>query len=183
MSGRLLRRDQRGLVLPARLMVASISMVALAGLGYLATQSGDDTPDKAGPAAVSKHELGAKDLTTPAPTAGSGDTTGDPSPAAEPTRAAPVVRRGKVYVVVFNNSNVKGLAGKTATRAQKAGWNVVGTDNWYGTIDTSTVYYPARLKAAATLLAHDLGITRVKPSIAPMRNDRVTVILTGDYSG
>jgi hypothetical protein len=91
------------------------------------------------------------------------------------------VRRGAYSVVVFNNSNVQGLAGKTATRAQRAGWQVVGTDNWYGTVDASTVYYPARLKAAATLLAKDLGITRVKPSIAPMRADRLTVILTADY--
>jgi hypothetical protein len=91
------------------------------------------------------------------------------------------VRRGKVYVTVFNNSNVKGLAGKTATRAQHAGWNVVGTDNWYGTVDATTVYFPARLKAAGALLAKDLGITRVKPAIAPMRSDRLTVILTADY--
>jgi hypothetical protein len=33
------------------------------------------------------------------------------------------------------------------------------------------------------VLARDLGIARVKPSIAPMRNDRLTVILTGDYAG
>jgi hypothetical protein len=83
--------------------------------------------------------------------------------------------------VVFNNSNIKGLAGKTATRAQRAGWNVVATDNWYGTVDTSTVYFPPRLKAAGTLLAKDLGITRVKPAIEPMRPDRLTVILTADF--
>ena len=187
MSGWRSRRDEHGLVLPTRLMVASISMVALAGLGYVATQSGDDTPDKAGPAAVSKHQLSKTDVTAPDATAGSdsgnGGATDSPTPKADPTKAAPVVHRGKVYVVVFNNSNVKGLAGKTATRAQRAGWNVVGTDNWYGTIDTSTVYYPARLRAAATLLAQDLGIARVKPAIAPMRNDRLTVILTGDYAG
>jgi hypothetical protein len=43
------------------------------------------------------------------------------------------------------------------------------------------VYYPDRLKAAGALLARDLGISRVKPAIAPMRPDRLTVILTGDY--
>jgi hypothetical protein len=184
MSGRLNRRDEHGLVLPTRLMVASISMVALAGLGFVATQSGDDAPDKAGPASASRHEPGAKDVPAPHVTVvpgGEGSETVAPTPTQ--TKAAPAVRRGKFYVVVFNNSNVKGLAGKTATRAQRVGWNVVGTDNWYGTIDTSTVYYPAKLKAAATVLAHDLGIARVKPSIAPMRNDRLTVILTGDYSG
>jgi hypothetical protein len=58
---------------------------------------------------------------------------------------------------------------------------VVGTDNWYGTVDATTVYYPPRLKAAATLLAADLRIARLKPAIDPMRPDRLTVILTGDY--
>jgi hypothetical protein len=103
------------------------------------------------------------------------------APATTRDAARPAVKRGSVYVVVFNNSNVKGLAGKTATRAQRVGWNVVATDNWYGTVDTSTVYYPPRLKAAGTLLAQDLGITRVKPAIDPMRTDRLTVILTGDF--
>jgi hypothetical protein len=162
-------RDEHGLVLPTRLMVFSISVVALAGLAFVATQP-DDGPDTVSPAAVSQ----------PKPTPTAVATTVPVTPTTT-TRPAPDVRRGKVYVTVFNNSNVKGLAGKTATRAQRAGWNVVGTDNWYGTVDTSTVYYPARLKAAGTLLAQDLGIARVKPAIAPMRSDRLTVILTGDY--
>ena len=163
------RRDERGLVLPTRLMVFSISAVVLAGLAFVATQSGQG-PDTASPAAVSR----------PKPTLTTAPST---APVAPTTRgkAKPAVRRDAVSVVVFNNSNVKGLAGKTATRAQRVGWNVVATDNWYGTVDATTVYYPPRLKAAGTLLAHDLGITRVKPSIDPMRTDRLTVILTSDY--
>jgi LytR cell envelope-related transcriptional attenuator len=93
----------------------------------------------------------------------------------------PVVRRGDTYVEVFNNSGISGLAGSTAARAQGAGWQVVGSDNWYGTIDASTVYYPPRMLAAAKLLGKDLGIARVKPAIPPMRGDRLTVILTSDY--
>jgi hypothetical protein len=163
-------RDERGLVLPTRLMVLSISAVALAGLAFVATQPGDHA-DTAAPAAVSRP--------TPTPTAP--PSTVPPAPQAKAPEPRPKVRRAKYLVVVFNNSNVKGLAGQTATRAQRKGWNVVGTDNWYGTVDASTVYYPARLKAAATLLAKDLGIARVKPSIAPMRPDRLTVILTADH--
>ena len=162
------RRDERGLVLPTRLMVFSISAVVLAGLAFVATP-GDNAPDTATPAAVSRPTASPTVAPTTVPVA---PTT---------TRPKPAVRRGKVYVVVFNNSNLRGLAGKTATRAQRAGWNVVATDNWYGTIDATTVYFPPRLKAAGTLLAHDLGITRVKPAIAPMRDDRLTVILTGDF--
>jgi len=91
----------------------------------------------------------------------------------------PAVDRSKVVVEVFNNSGVTGLAGAVAARAAHAGWQVVGSDNWYGTIPASTVYYPPRLAAPGHLLALDLGIHRVMPAVAPMRLDRLTVILTG----
>ena len=97
------------------------------------------------------------------------------------TKPAPVVRRGTVYVEVYNNSGIKGLAGSTASRATDAGWQVVGSDNWYGTVPASTIYYPAKLEAAAKLLGKDLGVNRLKPAIDPMRLDRLTVILTADY--
>ena len=87
--------------------------------------------------------------------------------------------RSKVYVVVFNNSNVGGLAGRVAAKASQIGWQVVGSDNWYGTIPASTVYYPKRLEKAGKLLALDLGIQRTAPAVDPMRLDRLTVILTG----
>jgi hypothetical protein len=163
-------RDERGLVLPTRLMVLSISAVALAGLAFVATQPGD-RPDTASPAAA----------TQPKPAPSAVPTTVPVAPQTTAPKPKPEVRRAKYVVVVFNNSNVKGLAGQTATRAQRKGWTVIGTDNWYGTVDASTVYYPDRLKAAGSLLARDLGISRVKPAIAPMRPDRLTVILTGDY--
>lgn len=163
------RRDERGLVLPTRLMVFSISVVALAGLGFVATQH-DSSPDVASTVGTSR--------TTATPTGPAPTVSVTPTAVAKPK---PVVRRGKVLVEVYNNSNVTGLAGKTGGRAQRAGWDVVGTDNWYGTVDASTVYYGARLKAAGLLLAQDLGITKVKPAVRPMRADRLTVILTGDY--
>ena len=50
------------------------------------------------------------------------------------------------------------------------------------TVPASTVYFPPRLQAAAKVLARDLGIRRLKARVAPMRNDRLTVILTSDYS-
>ena len=156
------------MVLPTRLMVFSISLVALAGLAFIATQSDDKTADKAAPAAHASPAAPPVTVT-------------EQTPGATATKSAPVVRRAKVLVAIFNNSNIKGLAGKTGTRAERAGWTVAGTDNWYGTVDSSTVYYGPRLKAAADLLAHDLGITRVKAAIAPMRSDRLTVILTADY--
>ncbi len=85
-----------------------------------------------------------------------------------------------MYVEVYNNSGISGLAGSKASQISGAGWQVVGSDNWYGTIPASTVYYPERLAAAAKLLARDLGIERMRPAISPMRFDRLTVILTAD---
>ena len=85
-----------------------------------------------------------------------------------------------VAVEVYNNSTVSGLAGTTAATLQDAGWQVVGTDNWYGSIPASTVYYAPRLKGQAKLLAHEVGATRIRPAVEPMRFDRLTLILTGD---
>jgi len=164
-------RDQRGMVLPTRLMVFSISAVALAGLAFVATQP-DDHADVASPVAASRP--------TPTPTTVPSVVPPTPSTTSRPRSE---VRRGAYSVVVFNNSNIRGLAGKTATRAQRLGWQVVGTDNWYGTVDGTAVYYPPRLKAAAEELGFDLGIKRIKPSQEPMQFDRITVILTDDYHG
>ena len=154
------RTDERGFISSSPLALLSAGAVVLAGVAYFAT-----TPSK-------PHE--ARFVTAPMSV--------EPRVTLEETRTAPVVRRGNVYVVVFNNSGISGLAGRTSTKLAGAGWKVVGSDNWYGTIPSTTVYYPARLKAQARLLARDLGIQRVKPAIDPMQMDRLTVILTGDFS-
>jgi hypothetical protein len=99
-----------------------------------------------------------------------------------PPPKPPTVVRGEVYAEVYNNSNITGLAGSTAARMSGLGWQVVTTDNWYGTIPSTTIYYPQRLEAAAKLLAGDLGIGRVLPAVAPMSFDRLTVVLTADFA-
>lgn len=157
-------RDQRGAVLPSPVVILSMLAVLMAGVAFLATRGAGPTE---------------REITTVAQDP-SATTTTQPAPApTEPTAPAkPAVDRAKVYVEVYNNSNVTGLAGRVADRASNAGWQVVGADNWYGTIPASTVYYPARLKPAAELLALDLGIKRLAPAVDPMRLDRLTVILT-----
>ena len=102
------------------------------------------------------------------------------TPKPKPTK--PPVDKGKVYVEVYNNSGITGLAGRVGETATQAGWKVVGTDNWYGTIPASTVYYPPRLERAARALALDLGIGRKVLAIDPMKRDRLTVILTSDHA-
>ena len=145
----------------------SVVAVAMAGIAFVAT--GDQ-------------DRGAvQNVSRPAPTATATPTAEAPVVKRKPAPPKPVVKRGKVYVEVYNNSGVSGLAGSTAARATNAGWQVVGSDNWYGTIPASTIYYPAKLETAAKLLGKDLGVDRVKPAIDPMRLDRLTVILTSDY--
>jgi hypothetical protein len=150
--------------------VLSVAAVVLAAAAYIAT-------NKPAPPAEAAQPVVVTPAATPSSTA--------PTPVLEhkkkPAHKQPSVKRGATYVEVYNNSGIHGLAGRTAARARGAGWQVVGSDNWYGTIDASTVYYPARLHDAAKLLAKDLGIKRLKPAIAPMRFDRLTVILTSDY--
>ena len=168
-------RTQRGLAMSSPVALLSVGAVVLAGAAFVATSGHEDEPATR-PAAAARP---ATATATPAPTPVS--TAPAPVVKKKPTKK-PVVRRGGTYVEVYNNSGISGLAGSTAARAQGAGWEVVGSDNWYGTIPASTVYYPARLHAQARLLGKDLGISRLKPSIAPMRGDRLTVILTSDYS-
>ncbi|WP_246210569.1 LytR C-terminal domain-containing protein [Nocardioides piscis] len=157
-------RSERGVAFPSPLVMLSVIAVAMAGFAFVATRDAGPQERKVTTAA-----------STPSPT---------PTTAAAPlapTRTAkpkPVVKRGEVYVEVFNNTGIKGLAASTAAKATQVGWQVVGEDNWVGVIPTSTVYYPERLKAAGKQLALDLGIDRTAPAVPPaMDMDRLTVIL------
>ena len=160
-------RDQRGVVFPSPVVMLSVVAVAMAGIAFVATRGGDADERQLTPSSQEQPEA------TPSPTAAPPTATKPPKP------KKPKVDRSKVYVVVFNNSNVTGLAGRVAAQATQIGWQVVGSDNWYGTIPASTVYYPPRLERAGKLLALDLGIQRTAPAVDPMRLDRLTVILTG----
>lgn len=83
-----------------------------------------------------------------------------------------------VLVEVYNDSGISGLAAQTAGLLEGAGWNVAATDNWYGNIPANTVYYPPNLRTSALRLAKTLGVQRLRPAVAPMQFDRLTVILT-----
>ena len=161
-------RDEHGVVLPTRLLALCISAIALAG-----SSSSPTTPTRRPTRPPRRWS------TEPTKTAEPSTTTPSTTPKPKPKP----VKRGQTNVTVFNNTRVKGLAGGVADKAKGAGWNVVATDNWYGTVDGTAVYYPPKLKAAAQELGYDLGIKRVKPSQEPMQFDRLTVILTDDYHG
>ena len=118
---------------------------------------------------------------TPTETSATTEPTTEPTPAEteeEPEPTDPVEQRD-APVAVLNNTSVAGLAGTFAARVRSAGWTVAGVGNWRGSIPSNTVYYPPGLVDQANLLAQDVGIGRVRPSVAPMRTDRLTVILSG----
>ncbi|WP_235537269.1 LytR C-terminal domain-containing protein [Nocardioides sp. Soil805] len=153
---------------PSPVVMLSIIAVAMAGFAFVATSDQEPTEKRITTTAAPA---------TPTPAAVAPTT---PVPTTPTKKPKPQVKRGEVYVEVYNNSGIKGLAAGTAAKATQVGWQVVGEDNWQGLIPASTVYYPARLQAAAKLLALDLGIQRTAPAVEPMRMDRLTVILTAD---
>ncbi len=152
------------MVFPSPVVMLSIIAVAMAAIAFVATRGSE--PDEREVATQVRQEQ------TPSAT-----------PTQEPEKQKkrkPPVERGKVYVEVYNNSGITGLASTVGQDATDAGWKVVGTDNWYGSIPTNTVYFPDRLERAAKQLALDLGIERTAPADGAMRLDRLTVILTGE---
>ena len=158
------RRDQRGAILPSPVVMLSVIAVAMAAIAFVATRGGEPTEREVTPVAKE-------------PTSSSSPS---PTKTAKPKPPKPQIKRGDIYVEVYNNSNISGLAGRVAEKATGAGWKVVGSDNWVGTIPANTVYHPKRLKEEAELLALDLGIKRTYLAVAPMKLDRLTIILTGE---
>ncbi|HET7327428.1 MAG TPA: LytR C-terminal domain-containing protein [Nocardioidaceae bacterium] len=178
-----MRGSTAGRTTSSVVVVLSVVAIAAALVVFVVGGPGDDS-DVAGDTA-STSASAAKASSTPA--GGSSDAaeapkdqTGrakkaKPSPEASPKPVVP-----SVYVEVYNMTSVSGLAGSTAAQLQDAGWQVVGIDNWRGNIPASTVYYPAGFADEATQLANTLGIGRVRGAVAPMKFDRLTVILTAD---
>ena len=164
------RRDERGVAFPSPLVMLSVLAVAMASITFVATRDQAPTERRVDTATIASAGQTPSPTAEPAPTP-----TKTPKPKPEPQ-----LERGEVYVEVYNNSGIRGLAAETATKATGVGWAVVGEDNWQGLIPTSTVYFPPRLKAAGKQLALDLGIKRTAPAVGVMKRDRLTVILTAD---
>jgi hypothetical protein len=163
------RRNQRGIVFPSPVMILSIVAVAMAGVAWFATRHHDATEERVTPSSAQHSpSSGPSNYHTPKPR--------------NSKPHGPAFDRSKFPVSVFNNSTVHGLAGRVATQTTQLGWQVVGADNWYGTIPATTVYYPPQLAKAGKQLALDLGVHRTMPSVSPMRLDRLTLILTGPLS-
>ena len=168
-------RDDRGVAFPSPLVLLSVTAVAMAGVAFVVTQ-------ESVPAEREVRVVAQQPADRPGRPGGRPDSKRQAEAEPKPEKRKPVVERSKVYVEIYNNSGITGLAGATADRAAGVGWQVVGSDNWVGTIPVSTVYFPERLKPAAVLLGRDLGIERLMPAVPPMRLDGLTVILTAEYA-
>ena len=93
----------------------------------------------------------------------------------QPNTTGPVPQ---LPVYVFNQTSISGLAAETGAELEASGWNVVGVDNWIGTVPEDTVYfYPGDRRAAERLSRDFPGIARVWPASAPMPAGALTVIL------
>lgn len=165
-------RDQRGVALPSSVVLLSIVAVVMAVVAFVVTGG--------------THHDGEREIT---PAADTPSASAPAHPHATRTKhhhkkpKPPVVKRSAVDVEVFNNTNIHGLAATVASKASAIGWQVVGADNWVGTVPATTVYYPLNLKAAGKLLALDLGIKRTHVAeTSSMKADRLTIVLTGPLS-
>jgi len=183
-------RDERGFAASSLAAVASIVVVAAGLVGFVIS---NDSGAQAGAPPTTGAPVSGENTapSTASPTPQRPKTSADERPTKRPTREKPTKRPTReqpppvpdVLVEVYNNGGVSGLAASTAANLQAAGWQVVATDNWYGDIPSSTVYFPSSLQRDAEQLAKSLGIARTWPAVAPMRFDRLTVILTSDYPG
>lgn len=164
------------MALPSAVTLGSLAFVVVAGVGFVAVtpSAAEDDSARHAPDAVSPP------TTTPPRNAPAREHPAT-KPAAGPQRRhlpRPDNAVPKVFVEVYNNSGVTGLAADKAAFLEGAGWSVSATDNWYGDIPSTTVYFPERLKPQAARLAKALDVDRLRPAVSPMQFDRLTVIFT-----
>jgi hypothetical protein len=165
-------RSQRGVALPSPVIMLTVVAVLVAAVAFFATRN---------------HHSDEVALTNNTPTSspGASPTTTPTKPPVHHKPKPPAIDKAKVKVVVYNNTNIAGLAGTVGDTVKKAGWDFTGADNWQGTIPSNTVYYGAHLRRAAKQLGLDLGIKRVvprDPQATGMLADGLTVILVGQPS-
>lgn len=170
------------MALPSAVTLTSVAFVVVAGAGLAAvtTLADEDQPrdDTVTGSAETPETPAAKTSTTPTRP----ERTNKPDRGGEAKRPADKPKKKRreavpnVFVEVYNNSGITGLAAEKAAILQGSGWNVAATDNWYGDIPENTVYHPDGMRAEAKQLAKVVDITRLRPAVSPMQFDRLTVI-------
>ena len=135
----------------------SVIVVAMAGIAFVVT----------GDRARRQRQAARAASRTPGETADS-----DPDPTAQKPEAQPIQRR-TVYVEVYNNSSIHGLAGDGAGgpghrlaggRLRQLGRRDPGQHR----------LLPTSARGGGSQLALDLGVSRLHPAVSPMSFDRLT---------
>ncbi|MEV7398676.1 LytR C-terminal domain-containing protein [Aeromicrobium sp. NPDC092404] len=161
---------------PASWFIVLTVMLCIGAAGWLGWLFVDDDPDTPvatpSPSATTPSQTPSPDPTKTTETT--------PSPSPEPTKTTeePEANRD-AGVSVLNNTTIQGLAATYSVKVRQAGWTDVRVGNWRGSIAGNTIYFPPQLAEQARLLGDDLDIGRILPSFAPMRTDRLTIILAG----
>jgi cytoskeletal protein RodZ len=198
-------KDDKGQVLSSLVAVLAVVAIVAGLLVLFGTRGSDSAADEtSGTNTPSPKPTGGPSTvgaSVPKPSAEGTTATPTPTPSTEPstepttaptetqptqppaTQATTIPPDRRPAVEIYNNTQRKGLADSVAGRARQAGWTVAGADNWHGKVAESTVYYPPGMLAAANQLARDLGVGRTKGALDNMKKDRLTVILTSDYTG
>lgn len=150
-------------VVPDWLIVGTLALIglglaALAGFAIQQVAFYGDAPKATSPAATTRASA------TPAPT------TPPPTTPAEPKRTR--------TVSVLNATQITGLAARTLDQVVAFGWPRGVSGNWNGTLDRTTVFYPAGAEEQAKLLAADLGIATVEPSLPGMSSRNLVIVMT-----
>ena len=166
------RATSAGSSLPSPLLLLSVAAVALAGAAFVATT--------AAARAEAARSAAAPTTTVRVTHADPDRRPRPPSRSRRPSRrsrswssAATRLRRGVQQLRHHRPGRQHRRAGPRAP-AGRSSAPTTGTARSRPARSTTR----PRLQAAAKLLAKDLGIGRIKPAIAPMRVDRLTVILT-----
>lgn len=105
----------------------------------------------------------ATDGATTAPAA-DGSTTGTTATTTAPATTAPAPpSRSEIVLVVLNGTDIAGLAGETASRAETLGYPDVIAGNAPTSTEPSTVYHVTGQEAAAQRVARDMEVDRILP--------------------
>ncbi|MBK5307136.1 MAG: LytR C-terminal domain-containing protein [Frankiaceae bacterium] len=173
-------------VSPLRALAGAAVAVAGVLLGIGALLWATDAP-KGAPTLQQAQGSDAASLPSPKPSPRPTPETITLSPAPATTQAvlAPLPAAApRLALTVLNNSNVTGLAKRSAARYQAAGWPIKLTGSFRGRIPVTTAYYPPEQQASALRLQREFpAIERVRPRFEGLPGSGLTVVLTRDYPG
>lgn len=142
-----------------------------------ASASATSSPKPPSSASKSKSKSASKSKT--------GSTSSHTSSTSSPSSAATGDVKS-VPLIVLNNSQISGLAGRAAKRFENGGWTVSDTGNLTNNIVSTCAYYDPDSpgsKAAAEALAQQFpAIQRVKKRFPQLPNGPIVVVLTSGYT-